>query len=79
MRFAFIASAARLHPDAETPANAIATEIPGLHVVVGASKHAKCVRCWHYRADIGIEKSHPLLCGRCVANVAGSGEVRRYL
>ena len=79
LRFVFIASAARLHPDAEKPANAIATEIPGLHLVVGASKHAKCVRCWHYRADIGIEKSHPLLCGRCVANVAGSGEVRRYL
>lgn len=79
LRFAFIASAVRLHPVDAKPTNAIATDVPGLHVLVAASKHAKCVRCWHYRADVGIDKSHPLLCGRCVVNVAGAGETRRYL
>lgn len=42
------------------------------------SEHAKCVRCWHQRADVGSHADHPELCGRCVENVAGAGEVRHY-
>ncbi len=42
------------------------------------SAHAKCERCWHYRADVGSEPAHPTLCGRCVANLSGSGETRAY-
>ena len=37
-------------------------------VVVSASRHAKCARCWHYRADVGINAKHPSICGRCVAH-----------
>jgi isoleucyl-tRNA synthetase len=43
-----------------------------------ASPHGKCVRCWHYRADVGSHAGDPELCGRCVENVAGAGEVRRW-
>ena len=39
---------------------------------------AKCVRCWHHRADVGVDPEHPELCGRCVSNVDGSGEDRRW-
>ncbi len=39
---------------------------------------AKCVRCWHHRADVGVDPAHPELCGRCVSNVDGSGEDRRW-
>ena len=39
---------------------------------------AKCVRCWHHRADVGANAEHPELCGRCVENVDGAGEKRRW-
>ena len=39
---------------------------------------AKCVRCWHHREDVGKNTDHPELCGRCVENVDGEGEVRQY-
>ena len=39
---------------------------------------AKCVRCWHYRADVGAVADHPELCGRCVTNIDGAGEDRRW-
>jgi isoleucyl-tRNA synthetase len=38
----------------------------------------KCVRCWHRRDDVGHYAEHPELCGRCVENVSGPGEERRY-
>ena len=38
----------------------------------------KCVRCWHYRADVGSVAAHPELCGRCVTNIDGAGEDRRW-
>ncbi len=38
----------------------------------------KCVRCWHHRADVGVDPAHPELCGRCVSNVEGPGEDRRW-
>ncbi|MBS0199925.1 MAG: isoleucine--tRNA ligase [Proteobacteria bacterium] len=41
------------------------------------TKH-KCVRCWHHRADVGANAEHPELCGRCVVNIEGAGEVRRF-
>jgi len=47
-----------------------------LTVSVSASTHAKCERCWHYRADVGANPAHPAICGRCDSNLYGSGEVR---
>ena len=38
----------------------------------------KCVRCWHYRADVGSVEAHPELCGRCASNIDGAGEDRRW-
>jgi isoleucyl-tRNA synthetase len=38
----------------------------------------KCVRCWHRRADVGSNPQHPQLCARCVSNVEGPGEDRRW-
>ncbi len=38
----------------------------------------KCVRCWHYRADVGTTPAHPELCGRCVSNLEGPGEQRHW-
>jgi isoleucyl-tRNA synthetase len=50
----------------------------GLRIAVRPAEHAKCERCWHYRADVGSHASHPGLCARCVGNLAGHGEVRHH-
>ena len=47
-------------------------------VAVHASLDAKCERCWHYRADTGSHADHPGLCARCVSNLFGAGERRRF-
>lgn len=47
-------------------------------VEVQASTHAKCERCWHYRADVGSHPGHPTICDRCVSNLFGEGEPRQY-
>jgi isoleucyl-tRNA synthetase len=47
-------------------------------VEVSPSRHPKCERCWHYRADVGADVRHPGLCGRCTANLFGSGEPRSF-
>ena len=66
LRFVLITSAARLTPGTERVLS------------VTRSAHPKCGRCWHYRADVGIDAMHPGLCGRCVANLFGSGEPRAF-
>ena len=57
-----------------------AIEAEGMEVWIDAhaSLDGKCVRCWHYRADVGAHAEHPELCGRCVSNVAGPGEPRQW-
>jgi isoleucyl-tRNA synthetase len=47
-------------------------------VRVRPSAESKCPRCWHYRADVGADTTHPDLCGRCVSNLYGSGEPRTH-
>lgn len=55
-----------------------ATDVEGLRVAVSVSEHGKCVRCWHYREDVGAHSDDPELCGRCVENVNGAGEQRHF-
>ncbi len=43
-----------------------------------ASTAVKCERCWHYQLDVGDDSAHPTLCGRCISNLYGAGEVRKY-
>ncbi|MFZ2267194.1 MAG: isoleucine--tRNA ligase [Azonexus sp.] len=45
-------------------------------VLASPLEHAKCERCWHVREDVGTDPAHPGLCGRCVSNLHGAGEVR---
>jgi isoleucyl-tRNA synthetase len=49
-----------------------------LGISASVSAKAKCVRCWQHRADVGSHAEHPELCGRCVVNIEGPGEVRRW-
>lgn len=78
LRFVLITSTAEVRPAGEAPEQAVATEVPGLKLRILKSEHAKCGRCWHHRADVGTHAAHPELCGRCVENIEGAGEVRHH-
>ena len=69
LRFVLITSAARVTRVADPAEEA---------VIVTPSGHLKCERCWHWRADVGADPAHPGICGRCVANLHGNGEVRDH-
>jgi isoleucyl-tRNA synthetase len=64
LKFVFITSQVRLHAG------------EALVIEAQPSTHLKCDRCWHWRADVGSDPAHPALCGRCVSNLFGAGEVR---
>jgi len=78
LRFVLISSAASIHPASDAPPEAVVTELPGLQLFVRPAPGTKCVRCWHRLEDVGSDAAHPELCGRCVENVDGAGEVRQY-
>jgi isoleucyl-tRNA synthetase len=78
LRFVTITSSARVADIAGAPAGAAATELDGLKLEVSVSAQEKCERCWHRREDVGAIREHPGLCGRCVENVSGEGELRRF-
>ncbi|WP_339486632.1 isoleucine--tRNA ligase [Pseudomonas sp. EL_65y_Pfl2_R95] len=78
LRFVLITSTATLAPLSAAPADAVETEVAGLKLKVVKSAHAKCGRCWHHREDVGVNPAHPEICGRCVDNIEGEGEVRHY-
>jgi isoleucyl-tRNA synthetase len=81
LRFLLITSEARVHkisapPPTAVPAAESARE--GVWLQVLASDKPKCVRCWHHRDDVGSNPAHPEVCGRCVSNIEGPGEDRRF-
>jgi isoleucyl-tRNA synthetase len=69
LRLILVTSEARVTPAADGE---------GMIIRVTPSAFPKCERCWHYRHDVGEDHGHPTLCSRCVSNLFGSGEVRRY-
>jgi isoleucyl-tRNA synthetase len=80
LRFLLITSEARVHVGA--PAAASTAAVPGatlgeaVRIEARRSLATKCVRCWHYRADVGSHAEHPELCGRCIENIGEGGETR---
>ncbi len=81
LRFVLITSEARLARDTAKGDDAVHATLGShdeLWVAVVPSAHAKCSRCWHHREDVGGHAGHPALCGRCVENVEGAGEQRRF-
>nr|WP_321240789.1 isoleucine--tRNA ligase [uncultured Tolumonas sp.] len=78
LRFVLLTSKALVQEVAAQPEGAQATEVAGLWLQVAISTAAKCERCWHHVDDVGAHEGHGDICGRCVTNVAGEGEVRRF-
>lgn len=79
LRFLFITSDAKAVSLAHVPEDAVNTDIAGLRLSVEPSMYPKCVRCWQHRFDVGKNSEHPELCGRCLENVVGSGEKRKFV
>ncbi|MEZ5564465.1 MAG: isoleucine--tRNA ligase [Gammaproteobacteria bacterium] len=78
LRFLFITSEAGVRPAGERPPDALAGE--GYWLSATPVSSTKCIRCWQRRPDTGqAAPAHPELCGRCVGNLEGAGETRRYV
>ena len=78
LRFVLITSEARVANAADRDPTARAADtIEGLWIEAKASTNPKCARCWHRREDVGADRDHPDICGRCVSNLA-AGEMRRF-
>ncbi|GEM80113.1 isoleucine--tRNA ligase [Vibrio superstes] len=78
LRFVLLTSRADVASVTDKPDTAQQTETEGLFVQVNATELEKCDRCWHHTADVGTIEGHETICGRCVSNVEGEGEVRKF-
>jgi isoleucyl-tRNA synthetase len=80
LRFVLITSSATLGRLDSVEAEGSFTLRNGSKIRVQAtpSEYPKCVRCWHHREDVGSHVEHVELCGRCIDNIDGDGEQRRY-
>ena len=47
-------------------------------ISVKPSINTKCERCWHYVDDVGSSSEHSTICGRCISNLYGAGETRKF-
>ncbi|OBT06628.1 isoleucine--tRNA ligase [Vibrio sp. UCD-FRSSP16_10] len=78
LRFALLTSRADVAALSDKPTTAQQTDIEGLFVQLDATELKKCDRCWHHTADVGTIEGHETICGRCVSNIDGEGEVRKF-
>jgi len=78
LRFVLLTSKASVKPLSEKTSDALHTDFDDLFVEVTVSKAEKCERCWHHSPDVGTISGHEKICGRCVSNVEGDGEIRKF-
>ena len=79
LRFVLITSEAKVFLSAEGEKHdAQVSDMEGLALSVVSATHDKCDRCWHHREDVGQSEKHPELCGRCIDNIDGNGETRKF-
>ena len=78
LRFVLITSEVTVADWESAPQAAMEAEGLALRIVAEPARSEKCERCWHRRPDVGEHANHPALCGRCVSNIEGPGEVRQF-
>jgi isoleucyl-tRNA synthetase len=78
LRFVLITSEANVEDWDQAPEDAMQAEGIALRIVARPASSEKCERCWHRRPDVGQHAAHPTLCGRCITNIDGPGEVRHF-
>lgn len=70
LRFLFITSEATVVLD---------DKVHGYEIQIMVTHHKKCSRCWQRRFDVDVDPAHEGLCGRCVENIYGAGEARKFV
>jgi isoleucyl-tRNA synthetase len=78
LRFLLITSYAHVMSSDAVPPSAVKASQDGVWLDVKPSGHAKCIRCYQLRSDVGSDANHPEICARCVSNVQGPGEERHF-
>jgi isoleucyl-tRNA synthetase len=79
LRFVTITSKAEIETLASADESSTQkTDVTGLRLSLTASTADKCERCWHHNVTVGLHPEHATLCGRCVTNIVGDGEVRHF-
>ncbi|MBS9437536.1 isoleucine--tRNA ligase [Photorhabdus noenieputensis] len=78
LRFVLLTSQVVVADYEQAGEDAQQSEISGLKIAFRKADGEKCPRCWHYAKDVGLVAEHAELCGRCVTNVAGNGEERKF-
>ena len=78
LRFLLITSQAKVVATDTPPPDSVPSHAENVWIEVKPSTQPKCVRCWHLRPDVGSDPRHPELCARCVVNIEGPGEERKY-
>ncbi len=77
LRFIFITSKASLYALQDKP-NQLELSETGVAIEVHATVATKCARCWHRLPEVGDSQDHPTLCPRCIGNITGQDETRKY-
>ena len=78
LRFVLITSQATVKPKSDNTNHQAETNDLGIDILIQASEHEKCARCWHRREDVGSDTEYADLCIRCVGNISGKDEARTY-
>lgn len=79
LRFVLLTSGAQVADYALAGEEAQQSEVlKGLKIALHKAEGEKCPRCWHYTTDVGQNAEHAEVCGRCVTNIAGNGEERKF-
>lgn len=79
LRFVLLTSGAEVADYAQASEDAQQSEtLKGLKIALRKADGEKCPRCWHFTTDVGLVAEHAEICGRCVTNVAGDGEKRKF-
>ena len=78
LRFLLITSQAKVVATDTPPPDSVPSHAENVWIEVKPSTQPKCVRCWHLRPDVGSDPRYPELCARCVVNIEGPGEERKY-
>ncbi len=78
LRFLLITGDAKVASVSAVSATAVKASQEEVWIEVKPSTSPKCVRCYQLRADVGSNPTHPQICARCVSNVEGPGEERRF-
>ncbi|WMY95333.1 MAG: isoleucine--tRNA ligase [Arsenophonus sp.] len=78
LRFILLTSETQVIDISKAPLSVENSEINGLKISFKKAQGNKCPRCWHYATDIGRVEKYMELCGRCVTNIAGNGEIRKF-